>query len=88
MYANDIVALIPAKDAGIRVRVEKGLRKAFDEACRTQGLAASCVLSDFMYAYAERHQNDLQGNLFQNDLKRTVIAAKTMRDLRSNQSSN
>jgi len=54
------------KDSGIRVRVEKSLRDAFVEVCRTQGLPASSVLRDFMCAYAERHQNGLQGNLFLN----------------------
>lgn len=66
MYPSDIVSVMPAKDAGIRVRVEKGLRGAFVEACRIQGLPASDVLRDFMHAYAERHQNGLQGNLFLN----------------------
>ena len=64
MYPSDIVILMPAKDAGIRVRVEKKLRGAFAEACRAQGLFASDVLRDFMLGYAERHQNGLQGNLF------------------------
>ena len=64
MYPSDIVSVMPAKDAGIRVRVEKGLRVAFVEACRIQGLPASDVLRDFMHGYAERHQNGLQGDLF------------------------
>lgn len=64
MYPRDIVILMLAKDAGIRVRVDKKLRGAFAEACRAQGLFASDVLRDFMLGYAERHQNGLQGNLF------------------------
>lgn len=55
---------MPVKDAGIRVRVERKLRKAFVDACRAQSLPASDVLRDFMRGYAERHQNGLQGNLF------------------------
>jgi len=66
VYPSDIVSLMSAKDAGMRVRVEKGLREAFVEACRAQGLFASDVLRDFMHGYAERHQNGLQGNLFLN----------------------
>lgn len=66
MYPYDIVSLMSVKDAGIRVRVEKSLGEAFVEVCRTQGLPASSVLRDFMCAYAERHQNGLQGNLFLN----------------------
>lgn len=64
VYPNDIVVLMLAKDAGIRVRVERDLREAFAEACRAQGLAASEVLRDFMRAYAERHQSGLQRNPF------------------------
>ena len=77
MYPSDMVSLMPAKDAGIRVRVEKRLREAFVEACRTQGLPASDVLRDFMHGYAERHQNGLQGNLFLNrpEGKRNAIKA-------------
>ena len=59
-----------AKDAGIRVRVDKKLRGAFAEACRAQGLFASDVLRDFMLGYAERHQNGLQANLFLNGKRR------------------
>ena len=88
MYPNGIVAMMSAKDAGIRVRVEKDLRESFVEACRAQGLAASCVLRDFMHAFAERHQNGLQRNLFQTDQRQTAIAAKTTRNLSPNQGSN
>lgn len=66
VYPCDILSLMSAKDAGMRVRVEKGLREGFVKACRTQGLFASDVLRDFMHGYAERHQNGLQGNLFLN----------------------
>jgi hypothetical protein len=38
VYPRDIVILMLAKDAGIRVRVDKKLRGAFAEACRAQGL--------------------------------------------------
>ena len=69
MYPSDIVTVMSAKDAGIRVRVERDLRKAFVEACRTEGLAASSVLRDFMHMYAERHLNGLQKNLFRNSLE-------------------
>lgn len=65
-----------SKDAGVRVRVEKGLRDDFVKACRAQGLAASSVLRDFMLAYAERHQNGLQGNLFVSNKKKKDMAHK------------
>jgi hypothetical protein len=71
------MASMSAKDFGIRVRVEKDLREAFVEACRAQGLGASGVLRDFMHAYAERHQNGLQLNLFLNgsEIRENPIAA-------------
>jgi len=43
------------KDAGLRIRVERGLREAFVDACRAEDRHASDVLRDFMRHYAERH---------------------------------
>jgi antitoxin component of RelBE/YafQ-DinJ toxin-antitoxin module len=57
--------MMPAKDSGLRIRVEKDLRQAFVQACRRQGLVASSVLRDFMQRYADRNWNGFQGNLFQ-----------------------
>lgn len=51
------------KDSGMRIRVEKGLREAFVQACRAQDLHASDVLRDFMRTFTER-QLPGQANLF------------------------
>lgn len=65
VYPSDTLSMMPAKDSGIRIRVEKDLRQAFVQACRRQGLVASSVLRDFMQRYADRNWNEFQGNLFQ-----------------------
>lgn len=53
-----------AKDAGLRIRVEKELREAFVTACRRQNVAASEVLREFMSAFAKRQSEGAQANLF------------------------
>lgn len=52
-----------AKDAGMRVRVERELRDAFVAACQSQGLVAAEVLRDFMRGFAAKHSNE-QAALF------------------------
>ncbi|KAB5626246.1 plasmid-related protein [Pseudomonas putida] len=42
------------KNSGMRIRVEKELRDAFVQACRTQDRHASDVLRDFMRAFTEK----------------------------------
>ena len=42
------------KDVGLRIRIDRDLRDAFVEACRSQDLPASEVLREFMRAYTER----------------------------------
>jgi antitoxin component of RelBE/YafQ-DinJ toxin-antitoxin module len=37
-----------AKDSGLRIRIERPLREAFLEACRTQDMPAAQVLRAFM----------------------------------------
>jgi len=51
------------KDAGLRIRVERELREAFQGACLAENRHASDVLRDFMQTYVERHQKG-QGDLF------------------------
>lgn len=52
------------KDSGLRVRVEKELRKEFVGACRLQGKPATEVLRDFMRAYVAREGGGWQASLF------------------------
>jgi hypothetical protein len=51
------------KDSGMRIRVEKELREAFVQACRSQNRPAAEVLRDFMRSFAEKQPLG-QGNLF------------------------
>lgn len=44
------------KDAGFRIRVERGLRAEFLEACRAADRPAAQVLRDFMRQYVEAHK--------------------------------
>lgn len=52
-----------SKDVGLRIRVERELREAFQEVCLTQNRHGSEVLREFMQTYVERHQQG-QGDLF------------------------
>lgn len=52
-----------SKDAGLRIRVEKELREAFQGACAAENRHASEVLREFMQAYAGRHRGG-QADLF------------------------
>lgn len=54
------------KNCGMRIRLEKELREAFVEACRSQNIGASDVLRDFMRVYTDKHhqgQTDLFSKL-------------------------
>jgi len=53
-----------SKDAGLRIRVERELREAFQGACLAEKRSASEVLREFMQAYSDRHQGGRQANLF------------------------
>jgi hypothetical protein len=48
------------KDVGLRIRVDKDLRKSFVEACRVQDLPASQVLRDFMRTFVDRSSDGNQ----------------------------
>lgn len=51
------------KNCGMRIRLEKELREAFVDACRSQNIGASDVLRDFMRVYTEKHHQG-QADLF------------------------
>ena len=53
-----------SKDVGLRIRVEKELREAFQGACLAENRKASEVLREFMQAFADRHQGGLQPDMF------------------------
>jgi len=53
-----------SKDAGLRIRVEKELREAFQGACMAENRKASEVLREFMQAFANRRQGGLQPDMF------------------------
>jgi hypothetical protein len=53
-----------SKDFGIRIRVEKELREAFQGACLAENRQASVVLREFMRAFAEQHSGGRQRSLF------------------------
>jgi len=46
------------KDAGIRIRVEKGLRDEFLDTCRRQDTPAAQVLRQFMREYVAENGGD------------------------------
>ena len=45
-----------AKDAGLRIRVERSLRERFVKACRLEDKPAAQVIRDFMRSYVEDRQ--------------------------------
>ena len=47
---------VPMKDAGLRIRVQRELRKSFLEACQAEDRPAVQVLRDLMRAYVRKHQ--------------------------------
>ncbi|AQQ20720.1 hypothetical protein A8D61_20770 [Burkholderia cenocepacia] len=53
-----------AKDVGVRIRVEKELREAFQGACLAENRQASDVLREFMRSFADKHSGGLQASLF------------------------
>lgn len=53
-----------SKDVGIRIRVEKELRDAFQGACVAENRHASDVLREFMRSFAERNSAGKQSSLF------------------------
>ncbi|MDR2925314.1 MAG: plasmid-related protein [Azoarcus sp.] len=52
------------KDVGLRIRIERELREAFQGACLAENRNASEVLREFMQTFADRHQGGLQADMF------------------------
>lgn len=52
------------KDVGLRIRVEKELREAFQGACMAENRKASEVLREFMQAFANRRQGGGRPGIF------------------------
>lgn len=48
------------KDAGVRIRVEKGLRDQFLDTCRRQDKPAAQVIRHFMREYVAEHGGDTE----------------------------
>lgn len=59
-----ILHAMSCKDAGLRIRVERELREAFQEACLAENRSGSEVLREFMQAFTDRHQGGLQPDMF------------------------
>jgi hypothetical protein len=55
---------VATKDVGIRIRVDRELRDAFQRACDAERQRASELLRDFMRAFANKHANGRQRSLF------------------------
>jgi hypothetical protein len=51
---------VKIKDAGMRLRVERDLRRKFVRACRGEGAPASHVLREFMKEYISRRESGQQ----------------------------
>lgn len=58
------LSTMSSKDVGLRIRVEKELREAFQGACTAENRAASDVLREFMRSYADRYLDGRQASLF------------------------
>jgi hypothetical protein len=52
------------KDVGLRIRVERELREAFQGACLAENRSASDVLREFMQVFVDQRQGGLQADMF------------------------
>jgi vacuolar-type H+-ATPase subunit C/Vma6 len=52
------------KNVGIRIRVERELRDAFQQACAAENRQASDLLREFMRSFSVQNINGLQSSLF------------------------
>lgn len=52
------------KDVGLRVRLERDLRDAFQAACAAENRDASEVVREFMRSFSQQRQAGLQAALF------------------------
>lgn len=62
-----------SKDVGIRIRVEKELREAFQGACVAENRQASDVLREFMRVFADRNVGGMQSSLFAESSKKIPL---------------
>jgi len=53
-----------AKNVGLRIRIDRELRDAFQAACLAENRPASDVLREFMRSFADRSFNGRQQSLF------------------------
>lgn len=64
MYPSAMILPMATKDAGLRIRVERDLRAAFQAACSAEDRDASEVLREFMRTFADQRQGGKQTSLF------------------------
>lgn len=74
-----------AKNVGVRIRVEKELREAFQGACLAESRQASDVLREFMRSFADQHSGGLQPSLFAKEpvetkARKPRVSGKRQRD--------
>ncbi len=55
-YVHPLATLFSMKDAGLRIRVQRGLRDRFQRVCQAQDKPAAQVLREFMRAYVDEHK--------------------------------
>jgi hypothetical protein len=56
VYQLGTLQTMTAKDAGLRIRVERSLRERFVKACRSEDKPAAQVIREFMRSYVEERQ--------------------------------
>jgi hypothetical protein len=66
---------VKTKDAGMRLRVERDLRRKFVRACQGEGTPASHVLREFMREYISRLESG-QRELFSPDRAKSIVMKK------------
>jgi hypothetical protein len=67
-----MILAMATKDAGLRIRVERTLRAAFQAACMAENRDASEVIREFMRTFADQQQGGKQANLFALPGKKSV----------------
>lgn len=64
MCIHEIIRPMSSKDVGLRIRIDRELREAFQGACLAENRKASEVLREFMQLFADSHQGGMQAGLF------------------------
>jgi hypothetical protein len=75
-----------SKDVGIRIRVEKELREAFQGACVAENRQASDVLREFMRTFADRYSGGMQPSLFTTPAQKKGIKPRARAKAQSGES--